>query len=62
MIHHRTCLPQSFIPRRNGRLCLFLAKVVDVLITGRREQSSDFYKQISNRFKVVSIPKQECQI
>lgn len=46
-------LPQFFILRREGRICLLVAKVVDdILIAGTDEASKLFYEDISNRFKV----------
>lgn len=46
-------LPQFFIHRRNGLICLFLAKVVDdILIYCTREQSYLFYQQVYSRLKI----------
>lgn len=51
-------LPQFFILQKNGRSSLFSAKVVeDILIAGKREESSRFYAQISWKFNVRSYSK-----
>ena len=48
-------VPQIFIPRRNGRIQLLLAKDVDdILIASSRETTDAFFASLSAKFKVGS--------